>query len=101
MKKFLSRKFIFTAIADITGLLTIALGNSAISTIIGAALMLVATVVFCIVEGAIDAKAVGQITDSVETIAEGLGADEDTVKAIGKIGFAVEDLIDANTDTEK
>lgn len=95
-KKFLSRKFIFTAIADITGLLTMLIGNGTITTIIGAALMLVATIVFCIVEGAIDAKSVGQISDAVETIAGELGADEKVVDTIDKIGFAIEELVDEN-----
>ena len=94
MKKFLSRKFIFTAIADLTGLLTMVIGNDAITTIIGAALMLVATIVFCIVEGAIDAKSVRQISDSVEDIAEALGADDKVVDTIDKVGFAIEDLLD-------
>ncbi len=93
-KKFLSRKFIFTAIADITGLLTMLIGNGTVTTIIGAALMLVATIVFCIVEGTIDAKSVKQISDSAETIAEALGADEKVVDAIDKVGDVVEDLVD-------
>ncbi len=94
MKKFLSRKFIFTAIADLTGLLTMLIGNNTITTIIGAALMLIATVVFCIVEGAIDAASVGQISDAVEDIAESLGADEKIVEAIDKVGDIAADLVD-------
>ena len=96
MKKFLSRKFIFTAIADITGLLTMLIGNGANSTIIGATLMLSATIVFCIVEGAIDAKSVGQISDAVESIAGAAGADKKVVDAIDKVGDIVEDLVDGN-----
>ena len=91
--KFLSRKFIFTAIADISGLLTMLIGNGTVTTIIGASLILVATIVFCIVEGAIDAKSVGQISDAVEDIAEALGADEKVVDAIDKVGDIAEDLV--------
>jgi F0F1-type ATP synthase membrane subunit c/vacuolar-type H+-ATPase subunit K len=96
MKKFLSRKFIFTAIADLTGLLTMVISNDTITTIIGAALMLVATVVFCIVEGTIDAKSIGAISDAVEDIAESLGAGDEIVDAIDKVGDIVEDLVDGN-----
>ena len=96
MKKFLSRKFIFTAIADITGLITIVMGDNHLSTIIGAVLMLVATIVFCIVEGAIDANSVGLIADSVEDVAGALGANDEVLDAINKVGDIAEDFVDKN-----
>lgn len=93
MKRFASRKFLLSLIGNFVGMYTMVHGESAVSTIIGAAAVLFVNTVYCIIEGCIDAKAVNQITDSVEVIAEKLGADEKTVKAIDEMGSVAEKLV--------
>ena len=93
MKKLTSRKFIVTLIAAIAGIVTMFVGESeVVQTIAGAAMALVPTVVYCLIEGVIDAKSVKTITDATVDIAEALGADEKTVDLIetaGKVGEAI------------
>lgn len=99
MKKFLSRKFLLALVGDIVGFATMFFGQNATTTIIGAAAVIIINVVYCIVEGCIDVASVSQITDSVEDIAEELGASDEAVEAIGKIGDAVEDLVGDGGDS--
>lgn len=93
MKKFTSRKFLLALLGDLMGIVTMIVGKNMVTTIAGAAAVALVNVVYCIVEGRIDAKSVGMITDSVEVIAGELGASDETVKAIDKIGFAVEETV--------
>ena len=93
MKKFLSRKFLLALVGDIVGFATVLFGQSAATTIIGAVAVILINVVYCIVEGCIDVAGMSQITASVEDIAEELGASDETLEAIGKIGDAVENLV--------
>jgi hypothetical protein len=99
MKKFLSRKFLLTLIGDIMGFVTMLIGENAVATIVGATAVIVINACYCIVEGNIDAKSIGQITDAVEDIAEVYGADEKTVDAINKIDFAVEEIVEDGGDS--
>ena len=93
MKKFTSRKFLLALLGDVMGIVTMFVGKNTATTIAGAAAVILVNVVYCIVEGCIDAKSIGQITDAVEDIAEELGASEQTVEAINQIGFIVEDAV--------
>jgi hypothetical protein len=93
MKKFTSRKFLLALVGDLVGIVTMVFGQNAITTIVGAAAVAFVNIAYCIVEGAIDAKSVSMITDSVEVVAKELGASDEEVDAIGKIGFAVEELV--------
>jgi hypothetical protein len=99
MKKFLSRKFLLALIGDIMGIVTMLVGQSTVTTIVGAAAVIVVNVTYCIIEGHIDAKSISQITDAAEDIAEELGADEKTVNAIGQIGFVAEGLVEDGGDS--
>lgn len=101
IKKLTSRKFIVTAITAIAGIVTLFVGDSEIvQTIVGAAMTIVPTVVYCLIEGVIDAKSVKTITDAVTESAEKLGADEKTVDAIEQIGAVGELLADLENTEE-
>ena len=87
MNKFTSRKFIVTAISTIAGIITLFVGESEIVQTIASALMIVVpVVVYCITEGIVDAKSVKTITETVADTAEKLGASEDTINVIEKVG---------------
>lgn len=93
IQKLTSRKFIVTAITAIAGVITLVVGESeVVQTIAGALMTIVPTVVYCLMEGFIDAKSVKTITDATVDIAEALGADDKTVDLIetaGKVGEAL------------
>ena len=100
IKKFTSRKFIVTVITAITGIITMCIGeNEVVNIIAGAAMTIVPTVVYCLMEGAIDAKSVKEITTATADAAEKLGADDTTVDMIEQIGAVGEMLVEPeNTD---
>lgn len=99
LKKLTSRKFIVTVIPVIVGVITLFIGENAyVQTIASAAMVVLPTVVYCIMEGAIDAKSVKVITDATADAAEKLGATERTVNVIEQMGAVGEVLTD---DTEK
>lgn len=98
-KKFGSRKFIVSFITAATGIVTLFLGdNEVVKVIAGAAMTLIPTVVYCIMEGVVDAKSVKTITEVTVDAAEKLGADDATVNAIEQIGAVGEMLADDDTD---
>ena len=73
IKKLTSRKFIVTAITAIAGIVTMIIGNNAaVQTIAGAAMTIIPTVVYCLMEGVIDAKSVQTITKTTADAAEKL-----------------------------
>ena len=90
LAKLTSRKFIVTAITAIAGIVTLIIGeNEAVQIIAGAAMTIVPTIVYCIMEGAIDARSVKTITDATADAAEKLGANEkviDTIEQVGEVG---------------
>lgn len=90
LAKLTSRKFIVTAITAIAGIVTLIIGeNEAVQIIAGAAMTIVPTIVYCIMEGAIDARSVKTITDATADAAEKLGADKkviDTIEQAGEVG---------------
>lgn len=97
LKKFTSRKFIVSAITAIAGVITLFVGDSEIvKTIAGAAMTIIPTVVYCLMEGAIDAKSVKTITDATVEAAEKLGADENAVDTIKQIGAVGEIMVDTD-----
>ena len=99
IKKLTSRKFIVTAISAIAGIITIFVGENEIVQIIASALMIVVpTIVYCIVEGNLDAKSVKTITETVADTAEKLGVSESKVDVIEKTGEVFEFLVE---DTPK
>lgn len=87
LEKLTSRKFIVTAITAIAGLITLIIGeNEIVQTIAGAAMTIVPTIIYCIMEGVIDAKSVKTITDATVEAAEKLGANETVVEVIEQVG---------------
>ncbi len=99
IKKLTSRKFIVTAISTIAGVITLFIGQNEVVEIIASALMIVVpTIVYCIIEGNIDAKSVKTITETVVDTAEKLGVSESKVDVIEKTGEVFEFLVE---DTPK
>jgi hypothetical protein len=98
IKKLTSRKFIVTLITAITGIITVIIGENEMALIIsGAAMTIVPTIVYCIMEGVIDAQSVKVITDATADAAEKLGAKEEVVDTIEQIGKVGEILTDTET----
>ena len=95
LEKLTSRKFIVTAITAIAGIVTLIIGeNEVVQIVAGAAMTIVPTIVYCIMEGAIDAQSVKTITDATADAAEKLGATEKVVDAIEQVGEVGEILTD-------
>lgn len=101
LKKLTSRKFIVTAITAIAGIITMIIGNNAaVQTIAGAAMTIVPTVVYCLMEGVIDAKSINTITTATADAAEKLGANEATVDVIEQMGAVGEALAETEKTAE-
>lgn len=90
LEKLTSRKFIVTVITAIAGIITAIIGeNETVQIIVGAAMTIIPTIVYCITEGVLDAKSVKTIVDATADAAEKLGADEkvvDVIEQAGEIG---------------
>ncbi len=88
-RKLTSRKFIMALAAAISGIVTAFVGKGeAVNVIVGSAMTVLATVVYCVMEGVVDTRSVGRITDAAVDIAETLRANKDAVDAIEKVGNA-------------
>lgn len=100
IKKLTSRKFIIAAITAIAGIITLFVGdNEVVQVIAGAAMTIIPTVVYCLMEGIVDAKSVKVITEATADAAEKLGADEKTVNMIEQVG-AVGEVLTGDDTTE-
>lgn len=93
LEKLTSRKFIVTVITAIAGIITAIIGeNETVQIIVGAAMTIIPTIVYCITEGMIDAKSVKTIADATADAAEKLGASEtvvDVIEQAGEIGETI------------
>lgn len=99
LKKLTSRKFIVTVITAITGIITLFIGeNELVQVIAGAAMTIVPTVVYCLMEGIIDANSVKTITEATADAAEQLGVGNDTVEIIEQFGELGEMLVGDDTE---
>lgn len=99
IRKLTSRKFIITLITAITGIITLFVGeNEVVQIIAGAAMAIVPTIVYCMMEGMIDAESVKVITDATVDAAEKLGADENTVDVIEQVGAVGEVLVSKDSN---
>ena len=100
IQKLTSRKFIVTIITAITGIITMIVGdNEVVEIIAGAAMTIVPTIVYCVMEGVIDAQSVKAITEATSEAAGKLGAGAEVVETIEQIGKVGEILVDgANTE---
>ena len=101
IEKLTSRKFIVTAISTIAGVIALFIGDNEIVQIIsGAAMTIVPAIVYCIMEGVVDAKSVKTITDATADAAEKLGANNKTVEIIEQIGDMSEVILGETNDNE-
>ena len=101
LRKITSRKFIVSIITMIMGIVTLIVGeNDAVKNIAAAAMTVIPAVVYCIMEGRVDAASVKQITEATVEVAEQLGASEKETDTIEKIGDAVEKAAEAKEDPE-
>lgn len=93
LEKLTSRKFIVTAITTIAGIITMIIGeNEIVQTVAGAAMTIIPAIVYCVMEGVIDAKSVKTIVDATADAAEKLGANEtvvDVIETVGEIGESI------------
>lgn len=92
IKKFTSRKFIVSMISALAGLVTMIFGHGEVVQVIASALMVVLpTVVYCIMEGTIDAASVKAVTDAAAGAADQLGQPEvaDKIEQAGDIAETV------------
>ena len=97
--KLTSRKFIVAVITVIAGMITLVVGESEVVKVIsGAAMTIIPTVVYCLMEGVIDAKSIKTITEVAADAAEKLGADESTVDVIEQAGAVGEALVGDETE---
>lgn len=98
IRKLTSRKFIIAVITAVVGIVTMFVGdNEAVNVIAGAAMTIIPTIVYCIVEGKIDAASIETITDATADAAEKLGASESVVGTIEQIGNMGEILVGEDT----
>ena len=95
IRKLTSRKFIIATITAIVGVITVFVGdNEAVTVIAGALMTIIPTIVYCIVEGKIDAASVATITDATKDAAEQLGVDKEVVNVIEHMGAMGEILVE-------
>lgn len=99
--KLTSRKFILAVITAITGIITLCVGeNEVVKVISGAAMTIIPTVIYCIMEGVIDAKSIKTLTDTVVDTAGKLGANETTLDVIEQVGAVGEALVGEDAPEE-
>ena len=92
--KLTSRKFIISALSAIAGICALLFGEShVVSTIMGAMMVIVPSVVYCIMEGRIDAESAKSIGSAITDAAQKLGADEQTIKTLEKVGDVAASLV--------
>ncbi len=93
IEKLTSRKFIVTVLTAIAGIITAIIGeNETVQIIVGAAMTIIPTIVYCITEGVLDAKSVKTIAEATADAAEKLGAKDKVVDTIEQAGEIVESL---------
>lgn len=98
IKKLTSRKFIVSVITLIAGIVTMIIGHEyEVTTVAGALMSIVPVIVYCIVEGTVDAKAVQTVTDAASQAAEDLGQDK-AAEVIEQVGDIVEGLVGEDSD---
>ena len=72
--------------------------NEIVQIIAGAAMTIIPTIVYCIMEGVLDAKSVKTIVDATADAAEKLGVDKTVVDAIEKVGELGDVLTEEETE---
>ena len=99
VEKLTSRKFIVTVLTAIAGIITAIIGeNETVQIIVGAAMTIIPTIVYCITEGVLDAKSVKTIAEATADAAEKLGAKDEVVDTIEQVGEVVETITEATKE---
>ena len=99
VEKLTSRKFIVTVLTAIAGIITAIIGeNETVQIIVGAAMTIIPTIVYCITEGVLDAKSVKTIAEATADAAEKLGANDTVVDTIEQVGEVVETITEATKE---
>lgn len=102
IKKFTSRKFIVTAISLIAGIITMIFGhNETVEVISSAAMIVVPAIVYCFMEGKIDAANAKTIVEVIGDSAELLGAQQGVVDAIENAGEVVDAILGDTEEREE
>lgn len=98
IKKLTSRKFIVSVITLVAGIVTMIIGHEhEVTTIAGALMSIVPVIVYCFVEGKVDAAAVQTVTDAASDAAKGLGYDK-AAEVIDQVGDIAEGLVSEESD---
>lgn len=103
IRKLTSRKFIISAITALAGLTTLFIGHGEeVNTIAGALMTIVPTLVYCIVEGRVDAASVNTIGTAASNAADQLGATEaaDKIDEITDVAETIVNAADALTEED-
>ena len=101
-QKLTSRKFILAALTALTGVCTLLFGeNAAVQTVMGALMVILPAIVYCITEGKIDAASISQISGAITDAAEKLGASEHTLEGLSKINDAASAITESMASIEK
>lgn len=99
IEKLTSRKFIVTVLTAIAGIITAIIGeNETVTILVGAAMTIVPTIVYCIMEGVIDAKSVKTIAEATADAAEKLGANDTVVDTIEQAGEIAESFMEESKE---
>ncbi|MBE6662822.1 MAG: hypothetical protein E7606_06080 [Ruminococcaceae bacterium] len=102
IQKLTSRKFLLSALAALAGVCALIFGeNATVQTVMGALMVILPAVVYCITEGKIDAANVARIADAVTDAAQKLGANDNTVQSLEKIGVAATQMAECSEKNEK
>ena len=96
LKKLTSRKFLISLITVMAGMaLLLGADSGTVEVLAAAAMTIVPAVVYCWMEGKVDAVSVGKITQAVEETAEKLGTEEAVCGVIRATGEAVSSLVES------
>ena len=99
LEKLTSRKFIVTVITAITGIITMVIGeNEVVQIIAGTAMTILPSIIYCIMEGVIDAKSVKEITNATLDAANKLGAKDTVKEVIEQVGEITENLVEEDKE---
>ena len=101
MQKLTSRKFLLSLITVAAGMaLLVGADSGTVEILAAAAMTVVPAVVYCLMEGKVDAASAGTISRAIEEAAEKLGAEESVRQVIRASGDAVASLAETEEEPE-
>ncbi len=93
IRKFTSRKFLLTLIANLAAIIAIIVGDNAIVGAVAGLAIAVVNAVYCVIEGKLDAASMKAVSDAAAQTAGALGAEQSTVDKIGAVGGVVSEMV--------